>query len=176
MIESGGSEKDSWVARNNTNRDSLLFFRHAVPESVNMLIDRRKKEDPSITKLGADMSVPGHRLHHVMSMYRSMLDESGLQSAIWGHIGDNHLHVNILPHNEEEYKKGQALVALWAAEITKLGGSVSAEHGIGKLKTVFLTMMYGQDHVNEMAALKAVFDPKGLLCAGNMFVPLVAER
>ncbi|KUK52148.1 MAG: D-lactate dehydrogenase (Cytochrome) [Desulfotomaculum sp. 46_296] len=169
MKESGGTEKDSWVARNNADRDSLLFFRHAVPESVNMLIDQRKRKDPAIIKLGTDMSVPDRHLRRVMSMYHSMLNESGLQSAIWGHIGDNHLHFNILPHNEEEYKKGQALYAQWAIEITRLGGAISAEHGIGKLKTGFLEIMYGRNHIFEMAALKAVFDPKGLLCPGNIF-------
>jgi D-lactate dehydrogenase (cytochrome) len=171
MKKSGGCEKDTWVARNDTDRDSLLFFRHAVPESVNMLIDKRKKKNPVITKLGTDMSVPDNHLNHIIHIYRTMLKERGLQSAIWGHIGDNHLHVNILPRNEEDYKKGKALYAEWAAEVTKLGGAVSAEHGVGKLKANFLTVMYGQNHIDEMAALKATFDPKGLLGTGNMFVP-----
>ncbi|ABR46989.1 D-lactate dehydrogenase (cytochrome) [Alkaliphilus metalliredigens QYMF] len=171
MRESGGCEKDTWVARNDADRDSLLFFRHAVPESVNMLIDERKKEDPIITKLGTDMSVPNHHLRHIVGMYRSMLNEHGLQSAIWGHIGDNHLHVNILPHNEGDYIKGKALYAEWATEVSKLGGAVSAEHGVGKLKANFLTVMYGQNHIDEMAELKETFDPKGILGTGNMFTP-----
>jgi len=171
--ESGGNEEDTFVARNDTDRDNLYFFRHAVPESVNMLIDKRKKKDPVITKLGTDMSVPDEYLKHIINMYRSMLKDYGLESAIWGHIGNNHLHVNILPNNEEEYKKGKALYNEWAANITRLGGAVSAEHGVGKLKANYLTVMYGEKHINEMAALKAVFDPKGLLCAGNMFAPLI---
>ncbi len=176
MKESGGCEQDTWVARNDVDRDSLLFFRHAVPESVNMLIDERKKKDPVITKLGTDMSVPNHYLHHIMNMYYSMLNEQGLQSAVWGHIGDNHLHVNILPRNEADYKKGKELYAEWATRISKLGGAVSAEHGVGKLKANFLTVMYGQNHIDEMAALKATFDPKGLLGSGNMFIPLTLKE
>jgi len=171
MKKSGGCEKNTWVARNDADRNSLLFFRHAVPESVNMLIDKRKKKNPNITKLGTDMSVPDHHLKHIMNIYSTMLKEQGLQSAIWGHIGNNHLHVNILPRNEEDYKKGKSLYAEWAAEVTKLGGAVSAEHGVGKLKANFLTVMYGQNHIDEMANLKSTFDPKGLLGTGNMFVP-----
>lgn len=171
MNESGGCEKDTWVARNDADRNQLLFFRHAVPESVNMLIDQRKKEDPIITKLGTDMSVPNEHLHYIMQMYHRMLNGQDLQSAIWGHIGDNHLHVNILPRNAEDYKKGKELYARWATEVTELGGAVSAEHGVGKLKANFLRVMYGENHINEMATLKAIFDPEALLGAGNMFIP-----
>ena len=44
-----------------------------------------------------------------MAMYNTMLKERGLQSAIWGHVGNNHLHVNILPNDSEEYRKGKEL-------------------------------------------------------------------
>ena len=52
-----------------------------------------------------------------------------------------------------------------------MGGAVSAEHGVGKLKAPFLEMMYGTDHIREMAALKAAFDPKCMLGRGNLFAP-----
>lgn len=171
MNLAGGNEYDTWVARNPADRDRLLFFRHAVPESVNMLIDQRKKLDPVITKLGTDMSVPNQYLRQIIAMYHNMLAERGLQSAIWGHIGDNHLHVNILPNNAQDYQKGKELYREWAVEATRLGGAVSAEHGVGKLKANFLAVMYGEDHLAEMAALKAAFDPKGLLGSGNLFAP-----
>lgn len=171
MKENSEGETDTWVARNDADRDLLLFFRHAVPESVNMLIDNRKKVEPIITKLGTDMSVPNQSLHHIMKVYRQSLNEYELESAIWGHIGDNHLHVNILPRNEDDFKKGKQLYAKWANEVTKLGGAVSAEHGVGKIKANFLTVMYGQKHIDEMAKLKSIFDPKALLGSGNMFTP-----
>lgn len=172
MVESGGNSENTWVARNNADRDRLIFFRHAVPESVNMLIDKRKKNNPTITKLGTDMSVPDENLADIMKIYRDILKETGLQSAIWGHMGDNHLHVNILPRNDEEYKTGKELYGKWAEIVTKLGGAVSAEHGVGKLKSEFLTVMYGEKHINEMAEMKKEFDPMALIGAGNMFIPL----
>ncbi len=171
MRRCGGDENDTWVARNAADRDRLYFFRHAIPESVNMRIDQLKKADPSITKLGSDMSVPDEYLGDIMALYRASLLENKLQSAIFGHIGNNHLHVNILPGDGEEYKRGKAMFKQWAAVVTKMGGAVSAEHGVGKLKADFLTIMYGAKHIEEMAALKAVFDPKGTLGAGNLFTP-----
>ena len=169
MQKAGGSEADSWVSRTDMDRERAKFFRHAVPESVNMLIDERKKTDPVITKLGADMSVPDDKLHQVLCLYREGLAYEGLESAIWGHIGNNHLHVNVLPRNEEDYHKGKELFRAWAAEVTRMGGAVSAEHGVGKLKRDFLTAMYGPEHIKEMAAVKAAFDPDFLFGRGNLF-------
>jgi D-lactate dehydrogenase (cytochrome) len=176
LSASGASEDDTWVAKNAAELDRLIFFRHALPESVNMLIDQRKKVYPAITKLGTDMSVPDGRLTDVMALYRGGLSEYGLQSAIWGHIGDSHLHVNILPRSESDYIKGKALYQQWAQAITEMGGAVAAEHGVGKLKVDFLATMYGEKHIAEMAALKYAFDPKGLLGAGNLFIVRKGEK
>ncbi|MEG1997642.1 MAG: FAD-binding oxidoreductase, partial [Clostridiales bacterium] len=165
----GGREDDTWVARTAADRDRLVFFRHAVPESVNMLIDQRKKTEPTITKLGTDMSAPDSELSNIMTMYRQMLMEKGLESAIWGHIGDNHLHVNILPRNAADQLTGKELYQQWAERISALGGAVSAEHGVGKLKVSFLETMYGSDHIAEMAAMKKNFDPQYQLGRDNLF-------
>ncbi len=166
---SGGSACSSWVARSAVDRETLRFFRHAVPESVNMLIDERRRTEPAITKLGSDMSVPGERLQDVVALYRETLAEAGLESAAWGHIGDNHLHVNILPRTAADFAHGKELFAVWAREVCAMGGAVSAEHGVGKIKRDFLTVMYGEEHVCEMARLKRTFDPRGQLGRGNLF-------
>lgn len=173
MERCGGSEENTWVARNASERDILYFFRHATPESVNMTIDRRKKIDPIITKLGSDMSVPDRYLAEVIDMYNKTIEEEGLEAVKFGHIGNNHLHVNILPRSGEEYKRGKELFKKWAARVTEMGGAVSAEHGVGKLKADFLMIMYGEEHIREMAELKAEFDPKGTLGTGNLFTPIV---
>ena len=50
-----------------------------------------------------------------------------------------------------------------------MGGTVSAEHGIGKLKHEFLEVLYGEKGLGEMAALKKALDPSGMLNRGVMF-------
>lgn len=165
----GGSEDATWVARDEKDKNLLLFFRHAVPESANMLIDLRRVRYPDITKLGSDMSVPDGKLADIVTIYRDTCAEEALDYATWGHIGNNHLHVNILPKNPEEYAKGKALFARWAQIVTEMGGAVSAEHGVGKIKRDFLRIMYGDRHLREMAAVKKAFDPACVLGRGNLF-------
>ena len=56
-----------------------------------------------------------------------------------------------------------------------MGGAVSAEHGVGKIKRDFLTIMYGENQIEQMATLKAQLDPKAHLGRGNLFAPNVAD-
>ena len=165
----GGCADRSWVARTETENETLRHFRHAVPESVNSLIDQRKQAYPTITKMGSDMSVPDGRLLEVTDMYRRTLAEEGFQYASWGHIGNNHIHVNILPRDMDEHARAKELFRRWAAVVTQMGGAVSAEHGVGKLKAPFLTIMYGEAHIRQMRQLKRLFDPKMQLGRGNLF-------
>lgn len=169
--QAGGNPDMTWVATSDSDRDMLHFFRHAVPESVNMQVERSKRSYPEITKVGGDLAVPDAHFETLMALYDATLEEEGLQHAAWGHIGDNHIHVNILPRNMDEYSRGKALLARWAGEVSRMGGAVSAEHGVGKLKAPFLEVMYGAEHIREMAALKAAFDPKCMLGRGNLFAP-----
>lgn len=165
----GGDEDSSWVAYNPTNLEKLHNFRHACPECVNMQIDNIKKTDSRITKLGTDMSVPDKKLKDAMKMYNEGIEENNLTAVIFGHIGDNHLHVNIIPKNLDEYEKGKELFSEWAEKIAVMGGAVSAEHGVGKLKVPFLKKMYNEKEINEMRKLKKLFDPAQILNRGTIF-------
>ncbi|WP_317855792.1 FAD-binding oxidoreductase [Chakrabartyella piscis] len=169
MKATGNNPEHTWVARNDGDLKTLQFFRHAVPECSNMIIDARKKVEPIITKLGSDMSVPNDSLQAVVDLYQTTLEAENLEYAIWGHIGDNHLHVNVLPKNAEDFYKGKELFKHWAKETSAMGGAVSAEHGVGKIKANFLEIMYGKEGIEEMRALKQSLDPSGLLNIGNLF-------
>lgn len=174
--EAGGDPEDTWVACNESDLNLLHFFRHAVPESVNMLVERYKRDYPEITKIGGDLAVPDERFEELLAVYDSTLNEEGLPHAAWGHIGDNHIHVNILPRDMEEYRRGKEILSRWVQAASEMGGAVSAEHGVGKLKAPFLELMYGKEHIRQMAALKEAFDPVWSLGRGNLFAPKEAEK
>lgn len=169
MEAAGADPYRTWAAINQYHMEKLRLFRHAAPECVNMKIAEIKKTCPAITKLGTDMSVPDRHLENVFSIYRRGLSEEKLESAIFGHIGDNHLHVNVIPGSMDEFYRTKELFSKWAQQIAALGGSVCAEHGVGKLKTGLLKHLYSEEQLDSMRALKKVFDPKQILNRGNIF-------
>lgn len=154
----------SWFTTNDQDREKMREFRHALPVSVNERIARHKQR-----KVGTDMAVPDEAFPSFLKFYKDTLDASGVDYVIFGHIGDCHLHANMLPKNDEEAEKARHVYGRCIAQAIMLGGTVSAEHGIGKLKSKYLNVMMGERYLNEMAELKRAFDPKGILGRGNMF-------
>ena len=170
LLEQCNSSVDmSWCGYEDRELERFKHFRHAVPEIVNNIIAERKKKYHGIHKLGSDMSVTNEHLVDMMHFYQQTLREEGLEYAIWGHIGDNHVHVNILPRNMEELEKGKAIYKKFAQKAVEYGGSVSAEHGIGKIKHEYLLIMFGKEGIDEMKRVKEALDPQYLFCANNMF-------
>lgn len=170
VLERCESAAGCWFSEGEREISILKDLRHTIPESVNLLIGERKQAHPDLTKLGTDMSVPDRKLEEVMQMYHEGLIRTGLEYVIFGHIGNNHVHVNILPRSMEEYELGRALYLDWAKQVVAMGGSVSAEHGIGKMKTDLLHLMYGEEGIRNMQQIKKIFDPGGRLNRGNLFI------
>ncbi|MBA3786071.1 MAG: FAD-binding oxidoreductase [Acidobacteria bacterium] len=155
---------DSWFTTSEQDLIKMREFRHALPVAVNERIVRYKQR-----KIGTDMAVPDERFATFLKFYEQKLTESELDFVIFGHIGDNHLHANILPRTDDEARKAKHLYGRFIAQAIMLGGTISAEHGIGKLKSKYLNVQYGERYLNEMAELKKTFDPNGILGRGNMF-------
>jgi D-lactate dehydrogenase (cytochrome) len=170
LLESCGSRSDSaWTATTPEETERLKAFRHALPEAVNQRIGERAAAHPGLTKLGTDFAVPDEALDKMLAAYHELLATERLEYVMFGHIGNNHVHVNILPRDLAEYQRGKALYLELAKRALGWGGTVSAEHGIGKLKKPLLQLMYGESGINAMRAVKRVFDPAGRLNQGNMF-------
>jgi FAD/FMN-containing dehydrogenase len=160
-----GEADDGWFATGAADRERFRRFRHALPEAVNDLVRRR-----NLTKMGSDFAVPIKRNREMLSIYRSTLDrEFPGQYVIFGHIGDAHLHVNVLPANDEEWKRANALMTEFARQAVRLGGTVSAEHGLGKRKRHLLEIQYTAAEIEKMKEVKRLLDPDWLLGPGTLF-------
>jgi len=168
------SSESSWAGLDWTELEKMKAVRHFVPETVNGLIAQRKAEYHEVHKIGTDMAVPDEALRDYLKYYRSVLEEQGMEYVIFGHIGNNHLHCNMLPRNNEEVEQGMNNYMTFAKRAVELGGTVAAEHGIGKLKRAFLEAMYGADGISEMQAVKKSLDPKWIINRGNM-IPVPTE-
>jgi D-lactate dehydrogenase (cytochrome) len=168
------SSESSWAGLDRSELEKMKAVRHFVPETINALIAQRKAEYHEVHKIGTDMAVPDEALRDYLKFYRTTLEKQGMDFVVFGHIGNNHLHVNMIPRNSEEVEQGMNNYMLFAKRAVELGGTVAAEHGIGKLKRAFLEIMYGAQGISEMQAVKRALDPKWILNRGNM-IPVPAE-
>ena len=168
LMKNNSSSESSWAGMDRSELAKMKTVRHFVPETVNGIIAQRKAEYPEIHKIGTDMAVPDDALKEYLNYYITTLEEQGMEYAMWGHIGNNHIHVNMLPRNNEEVEQGMQNYMTFAKRAIELGGTVAAEHGIGKLKRAFLEAMYGEKGIEEMQAVKRSLDSKWLINRGNM--------
>lgn len=165
LLEKHDADVDrSWFTTTDQDREKMRAFRHALPVSVNERVVRNKQK-----KIGTDMAVPDENFPAFLRFYKDTLDASGIDYVIFGHIGDCHLHANLLPKDDAEAERARHLYGRFIAQAIMLGGTISAEHGIGKLKSKYLNVMMGERYLNEMAELKRALDPKWILGRGNMF-------
>lgn len=160
-----GLRDDSWVAASAQDRERFRAFRHALPERVNEIVRRN-----GFQKLGSDYAVPLEHGAAMTALYHAELSRHFPgRYVLFGHIGDAHLHANILPETKEQETAGRALLLELARHAVSLGGTVSAEHGLGKRKANLLPVQYGPDAIEAMLAVKRRLDPLFLLGRGNIF-------
>ena len=157
------SMEDSIAGVEEKDLREIKTFRHAIPETINQVIATRKQEFPQLHKIGTDMAVPDDALEEIFELYNNVLSKAGLDYAIFGHAGNNHFHVNILPKNIEELQTAKSIYFDIAKEVVRLKGAVSAEHGIGNLKKEFLALQYKDEVFKDFKKIKAFFDPKNLI-------------
>lgn len=164
IMDSCGAMTDaSWMALDREEQSRLKEFRHALPLLVNEWLSRQQE-----SKISTDMAVPDRAFRELFDFYRSSCEQHGFVYIIFGHIGNAHVHLNILPRSRDEFLEAKALYRQFVAKVLGLGGTVSAEHGIGKLKTEYLVEMYGESGIREMARVKQCLDPFLLLNIGNV--------
>ena len=154
---------DSWFAHDEKDVHAFHEFRHQIPILVN-----EKNAKDNREKIGTDMAVSDNYFDEMMRYYEKMLSDTGLPYVIFGHIGDNHLHINLLPDPSQK-NIALALYDEIAKKIFSWNGTVSAEHGIGKKKKKYLFQMVGKSNMEDLKKIKNTLDPQNRLGAGNIF-------
>ena len=154
---------ESWMALDRDEQARLREFRHSLPLLVNDCLSKQQE-----SKISSDMAVPDGAFRELFDFYCNSCEQHGFFYIIFGHIGNSHVHLNILPRNREEFIKGKALYREFIAKVLSLGGTISAEHGIGKLKAEYLVEMYHDHGIQEMVRIKKSLDPSLILNIGNL--------
>ncbi|MEI9812349.1 MAG: FAD-binding oxidoreductase [Acidobacteriota bacterium] len=163
----GALENESWFGSSARDREQFRLFRHRLPEKIHEHLRRL-----GLVVIATDYSVPVDRCRDVLSLYRSVLSENfGDRFVMFGHIGDAHVHTELLPRDQAEWERSPEVIAALAREVVRMGGAVGAEHGLGKRKAHLLEFQYSPDHIAAMRDVKRRFDPQGLLGRGTLFSP-----
>lgn len=156
--------EESWFGTSDRDRERFRAFRHALPELVN---DRVRQA--GFQKLGSDLAVPPGKNLEMYCYYRTRVDQVFPDSAvIFGHAGDAHLHVNLFPVSEDHAAAGRDLMLEFARKALELGGTISAEHGLGKRKKAMLSMEKGPSGTQALIQVKKRLDPRLILGRGTL--------
>ena len=181
--DGAGPAMDSWLAlaeHHGATADDVLAlesdaelrdarrFRHAVPARMN---ERGASyRTAGGRKLSTDWAVPYRRLPEAIAEARALADRAGIEQAvIYGHAGSGHPHQNFIARDGAERETVERVIEATLHHVLALGGTVSAEHGIGKLKRRWLPLQATPAQLGVMRAVKRELDPQGILAPGNIF-------
>jgi len=165
QLQSNGLISDGVVAASGPQRDGLWRFRHSMSEA-------QKKEGASIKH---DVSVPVASMAQFLAQATLAVEKlvPGARVVAFGHLGDGNVHFNI---SQPPGVASADFLARWSDvshrvhEIAVgLGGSFSAEHGIGMLKVQELASWRGGVPLELMKSVKQAIDPLGIMNPGKLF-------
>ena len=142
-------------------------MRHSIPATMN---ERGGKQRHSGgRKVSTDWAVPYAKLAEAVRTARSIVSEYHIpQPVIYGHAGNGHPHQNFVARDREELATIEMAVEQTLRHVIAVGGTVAAEHGIGKIKRRWLPLQMNALQIAMMGAVKRELDPLGLLAPGNI--------
>jgi FAD/FMN-containing dehydrogenase len=145
---------DALVADDTASRERLWRLREAHTEAIGAAGVPHK----------IDVGVPLPRLGEFLRRVPDVVAAAapGARTYLFGHLGDGNVHVNVLGPPSDDESVEAAVLGLVAA----CGGTISAEHGVGRLKARFLHLVRTPGELEAMAAVKRALDPDGLLNPG----------
>ncbi|MBT3175357.1 MAG: FAD-binding oxidoreductase [Desulfobacula sp.] len=167
-IQCGGDPDNTWAFCSDIEMERPRIFLHAAAESVFWFIDKARLKDSRIITLGMDMGLENASLSKVLGMYQKDLLIHGLKAAIFGHSACEHLQINILPQNYQEFKKGRALIKEWTKKIDTQKASIVTAHGVGKINKDLFASIPLPNALKWIGSVKHQLDPDGLWNPDNM--------
>lgn len=120
-----------------------------------------------------DTVVPRALLPQLLETVKRIGNEYGFHSVCYGHAGDGNLHVNIVKGNmsdEDWQNKLPHAIRVLFKEVVAMGGTLSGEHGIGFVQKGYMDVAFNDIQLGLMKQIKDVFDPRGILNPGKIFV------
>ncbi|HMM55927.1 MAG TPA: FAD-binding oxidoreductase [Candidatus Desulfobacillus sp.] len=159
-----GRANDAVVAQDLAQRQALWFLRESIPEA-------ERREGVSIKH---DIGVPRSRIAEFLFRAEAALAGAfpGARIVAFGHAGDGNLHYNLsrpqAEANRELLARSEQANRIVHDLVAELGGTISAEHGIGQLKRGEILRYKSAVEMDLMRAVKRALDPRGLMNPGKL--------
>ncbi len=167
LIESIAPDFEPLVFDGEARLREARRIRHSIPATMND--NGGKHREAGGRKVGTDWAVPYRKLDQAIKTARSFAAERGLEApVIYGHAGNGHPHQNFIARDSGELTTIEEVVEQTLRHVLSLGGTVAAEHGIGKLKRRWLPLQMNPLQISMMTAVKRELDPLGILAPGNI--------
>jgi FAD/FMN-containing dehydrogenase len=160
------------IALDKPTETELWELRHAASPILSRL-------DPSLRSMQfvEDCAVPPEQLPTFVRSVREILAKNETRGVIFGHAGDSHVHVNPLVDVARDGWRDRIRRILDAVTslTASLGGTLTGEHGDGRLRTPLMSRVWSAQAISHFAAIKRAFDPEGILNPG-VKVPIAGEE
>ena len=142
-------------------------MRHSIPATMNERGGKQRQAGGR--KVSTDWAVPYNLLAEAIRTARSIVTEYQIeQPVVYGHAGNGHPHENFVARDREELTTIEMVVEQTLRHVIAVGGTVAAEHGIGKIKRRWLPLQMNSLQIAMMGAVKRELDPLGILAPGNI--------
>ena len=147
-------------------RDARVM-RHSVPATMNERGAAMMKNGGR--KVSTDWAVPYPLLRDALAASAEAIERNGAPIPVtYGHAGNGHPHQNFIADDRYMLQVINAAIEETLSSVIRMGGTVSAEHGLGKLKQAWLGLQLSQRQIAVMQAIKNALDPSGLFAPGNV--------
>jgi FAD/FMN-containing dehydrogenase len=163
-----GLADETIVAQSEAEQAELRRLRHALPAGMNERGARAAGNGGR--KVSTDFAVPLSVLPQMMADAYAIVDETfGGFHVAYGHAGNGHPHFNLLAEDAAGLSRARAAARAMAERALDLGGTLAAEHGIGKVKSALYRHLYPPWLIEAGLGIKRALDPQGILSPGNIF-------
>jgi len=148
------------TARTKEEADSLWAVRKALSPALRRVAPK---------KINEDVVVPVSRIPDLVSELQRLSEKHQIRIVNFGHAGNGNLHVNLMydPADGDQTQRAQACLENVFAAVLEMQGTISGEHGIGLVKRDWVGRELDATSLRLMHAIKAQFDPDGILNPGK---------
>jgi len=155
---------DAFVAQTPSDQERIWKLRRNAAEAFKAISPRQTLED---------IVVPMSEIPKVLPVLEELSKKYDVFIPCYGHAGDGNLHATVVKNPEHSEGRWQEILpkvlADMYAEINKLGGTISGEHGIGNKRKQFLPLVLGETEIESMKSIKRALDPNNILNPGKIF-------